>query len=227
MLAQPWRTAQQAATWVNVFVDAPTTDRTAFWFDGHWRRMGLGAQPQQLLLRPGAQLTLRPGLRVGAGYAFIATAPYGETPLANPIREHRGWQQVSLAHRAGPHDVAHRLRWEQRWIAPLLADDALGRFGYQQRARYSVRAQRPLRTAASTERELLAFAWNEFFLPVGHSDARLGRFQNRLGAGIGVPFGSERRVEIGYMHQWNRVTPSRTHEINHTVVLSLVHSGRR
>jgi hypothetical protein len=226
-LSQSWRTAQQAATWVNLFIDAPMTERTALWFDGHWRRMGLGAEPQQLLLRPGAQFTVRPGLRVGAGYAFIATAPYGEVPLARPAREHRGWQQISLSHRVGRHDVTHRLRAEQRWVASLLADDAPGPFSYQQRARYSVRSQRPLRTSQDSERALLAFAWNEFFLPIGHADARLGRIQNRVGAGLGVPFEGGRRLEVGYMHQWTRVTPSRTHEINHTLVLSLVHAGRR
>lgn len=227
LVAQPWRTVQQAATWVNLFVDAPVTDRAALWFDGHWRRMGLGAEPQQLHLRPGAQFTLRPGLRIGAGYAFVATAPYGDVPLANPTREHRGWQQLSLSHRAGRHEVAHRLRWEQRWIAPLLPGDALGEFAYQQRARYSVRAQRPLGASTQDQPAILAFVWNEFFLPIGHADARLGRYQNRAGAGLGFPINAERRVEVGYMHQWNRVTPRRTHEINHTLVLSFVHTGRR
>lgn len=225
--AQPWRTVQQPATWVNVFVDQPVADRAALWFDGHWRRMGLGAEPQQLLLRPGVQFTLRPGLRVGAGYAYIATAPYGEVPIASPLREHRGWQQLSISHRAGRHDVAHRLRWEQRWMAPMLAGDELGRFAYQQRARYSVRAQRPLGASPPGATPILAFAWNEFFLPIGHSDGRLGRYQNRIGAGLGFPMNAERRVEVGYMHQWNRVTPRRTHEMNHTLVLSLVHNGRR
>lgn len=225
--AQPWRTVHQPATWVNVLVDEPIAARAALWFDGHWRRMGLGAEPQQVLLRPGAQFTLRPGLRVGAGYAFVATAPYGKEPIANPTREHRGWQQVSLAHRAKGLDFSHRLRWEQRWIAPLLLGDSLGPAAYQQRARYSVRAQRPLRPPPPGGHAVLAFVWNEYFLPVGHSDARLRRLQNRVGAGLGFPLDAERRVEVGYMGQWNRVTPRQTHEINHTLVLSLVHTGVR
>lgn len=226
VFAQSWRTVQQLATWVNVSVDEPITDRMALWFDGHWRRMGLGAEPQQVLLRPGAQLTLRPGLRLGAGYAFIATAPYGEVPTANPSREHRGWQQISVAHRAGLHAVTHRIRWEQRWSAGLLGD-SIGRRSYQQRARYLVRAQRPLSSSSSDDFAAFAFAWNEFFLPVGHGDARLGRYQNRSSVGLGFPLDAERRLEVSYMHQWNRVTPSRTHEINHTLVLSLVQRGIR
>ena len=75
-----WTTVNQEAVWVNAFVDHGLSSRTALWFDGHLRRDGLGERPQQLLLRPGFQVTVRPGLRIAAGYAYIATAPYGESP---------------------------------------------------------------------------------------------------------------------------------------------------
>lgn len=225
--AQAWPSVHQGATWVNAFVDHAITPRTALWFDGHWRRMGLGDEPQQLLLRPGLQRTLRPGLRVGAGYAYIATAPYGEVPIANPAREHRAWQQVSLAHRVGGASVSHRVRWEQRWVARLLAEDALGPHAYQQRARYFVRVQRPLEGPRLGERPMLGFVWDEFFLPVGHADARFRRLQNRVGAGVAVPLDAHNRVEVGYMHQWNRVTFRQAHEHNHTLVISWVHARPR
>src|SRR5690606_6794940 len=73
-----WESVHQAATWVNASLDHALSARSSFWFDGHWRRMGIGAEPQQLLLRPGLQFTLRNGLRIGGGYAYIATAPYGD-----------------------------------------------------------------------------------------------------------------------------------------------------
>lgn len=220
--ATNWERVNQGATWLNGFVDHALSDRTAFWFDGHWRRMGIGPEPQQLLLRPGVQVTLRPGLRAGAGYAYIATAPYGAVPSANPAREQRAWQQLSLAHRAGTFDISHRVRWEQRWIAPLLSTDELGAFGYQQRARYSVRAQRALGSLRHADRPIIGFIWDEFFLPVGHSDGRDRRLQNRVGAGLGISLNDRQRVEVGYMHQWNRVTPATTHEFNHTMVISWV-----
>ena len=112
-----WESVHQAATWVNASADHALSARSAFWFDGHWRRTGIGAEPQQLLLRPGLQFTLRNGLRIGGGYAYIATAPYGDVPIAAPTREHRGWQQLSFGHALGSSSVSHRLRWEQRWSA--------------------------------------------------------------------------------------------------------------
>jgi hypothetical protein len=225
LLAQgaSWNTVQQPAMWLNAFVDQAVTDRTALWFDGHWRRMELGREPQQLLLRPGIQFTVRPGFRVGAGYTYVATAPYGESPNALPTREHRGWQQVSVGHRAGRVGLSYRLRWEQRWLAPVT--DGAGPFTYQQRARFFARAQVPLATMARGE--LIGFAYDEYFLPVGHSDARQVRLQNRAGIGVGIPIDARQRIDVGYMHQWNRITPRETHEINHTLVIGWVWTALR
>lgn len=214
-----WTTVQQLATWLNTSVDQAISPRTALWFDGHWRRMGLGAEPQQVLLRPGLQLTLRPGLRVGGGYAFVATAPYGDSPNASPTREHRAWQQLSLASQRADVSISQRVRWEQRWSGAV-TDSSLAALSYQQRLRYSLRLQRNLPTAARRERPLLGFVANEFFLPVGHSDGAERRLQNRAILGIGLPLSDKQRVELSYMHQWNRITPRETHEVNHTMVLS-------
>ena len=223
--AQPvrWTTAQQSASWYGAFVDHAITDRTSLWFDGQWRRMGLAAEPQQLLLRPGVQRTIAPGVRVAAGYAYIATAPYGKTPLAAPLREHRTWQQVALAHRAGALSISHRYRWEQRWLASVRsADRSLEPFAYQHRARYMVRAQGNLPQLRVGDRPLLAFAWNEVLVPIGHGDATVRLTQNRLGGGVGIPLDARQRVEVGYMNLWNSVPAQRANEVNHTLTVSWV-----
>lgn len=221
-----WRNVNQGATWLNTFIEHPVGARASLWFDGHWRRMGLGAEPQQLLLRPGLLWRMSPALQLGAGYGYIATAPYGE--LAGPAsgREQRIWQQATLSTRIDAWSVGQRLRWEQRWVSSVLGG-AQSDAQYQQRLRYSVRAQRPFGSTDSGRSPLLGFVYNEFFLPVGHSDGRDSRLQNRLGGGIGLPLGETSRVELGYMHQWNRVTPQEAHEFNHTLVLSWAWSGRR
>jgi hypothetical protein len=213
-----WTTVQQPAMWLNATVDHAITERAALWFDGHWRRMEFGREPQQVLVRPGIIVTLRPGVRVGAGYTYAATAPYGESPNAVPSREHRGWQQVSVAHRVGSVGLSYRLRWEQRWLATV--PDELGPYTYQQRARLMARVQRPV--AATGAGAVLGFAYNEYFLPVGHSDAQQVRLQNRAGIGVGIPLDARQRIDVSYMHQWNRITPRETHEINHTLVLGWV-----
>jgi hypothetical protein len=219
--AQPWNTVQQGSTWYGGFVDHALTDRSALWFDTQWRRMGVAAEPQQLLIRPGVQYTITPGVRVGAGYAFIATAPYGEAPIAQPLREHRVWQQLLLSHRAGALSVSHRYRWEQRWLQSVAGDD-LTPSQYQQRARYMVRAQGELPGLRVGSRAVLGFVWDELLMPVGHADATLRVTQNRLGGGIGVPINAAQRVEVGYMNLWNALPGRRVNEVNHTLTLSWV-----
>lgn len=218
-----WTTEQQTASWYGAFVDHAVTERTALWFDGQWRRMGLMNEPQQLLLRPGVQRTIAPGVRVAAGYAYIATAPYGKTPLAAPLREHRTWQQLALAHRAGALSITHRYRWEQRWLASVEnAEGDVGPFGYQHRARYMVRAQSNLPRLQLGDRPLLGFVWNEVLVPIGHGDATVRLTQNRLGGGVGIPLDARQRIEVGYMNLWNSVSAQRANEVNHTLTVSWV-----
>ena len=221
----PWTTASQGASWYAVFADHAVTDRTALWFDGQWRRMGLGADPQQLLIRPGVQRTLAPGVRVAAGYAYIATAPYGRFPIAEPLREQRIWQQLLLTHKAGPLSVSHRYRWEQRWLSTISgAGDGRkrGAPSYQHRARYMLRAQGNLPGLTVNGRPIMAFGWEELLVPVGYADATLRLTQNRIGGGLGIPVDSRQRVELGYMNLWNGFSGIRANEINHTLTLSWV-----
>lgn len=218
-----WQTAHQSAVWLNATVDHAITERTALWFDANWRRMEWGREPQQLLIRPGVQFTLRPGVRVGAGYTYAATAPYGESPNAVPTREHRGWQQLALAHRVASVGLSYRVRVEQRWMESVA--DGPRPSVYQARARFQGRAQLPLaRLPAGT---LSGFAFKEYFLPIGHSDAEQVRLQNRAGVGMSLPLDARQRIDVSYMHHWNRITPRSTHEINHTLVIGWVWTASR
>ena len=219
---ESWPTTHQQATWLSVSVDEPIATRTALWFDGNWRRMGWGAEPQQLLLRPGLLYTIAPGVRIGGGYTYVATAPYGELPSDTPLREHRLWQQLSVAQTIGRVSLSHRYRWEQRWIAPVV-DGETADYGYQQRARYMVRAQRPLGTAP---RALTGFVQEEVLLPVGHAGSAARFTQNRFGVGIGIPMGEGRRLDVGYLNLWNAIASRPANEVNHTLTLAWVITGR-
>lgn len=217
-----WPTTHQQATWATTTIEHGIAPGTSLWFDGNWRRMGVGADPQQVLLRPGLMRTLAPGVKVGGGYAYVATAPYGELPTATPLREHRLWQQLQLAHTAGIFALTHRYRWEQRWIAPVAGDGDVGRFEYQTRMRYMVRAQAPLGGLTFRARPVLAYAQEEALLPVGYSGA-IGRFgQNRLLLGVGLPVARRQRLDLGYMNLWNALPARSANEVNHTLTVHWV-----
>lgn len=220
--AQPWVTRSQDAMWVGAFVDHAVTKKTALWFDGSWRRMELGAEPQQLLLRPGIQYTITPGVRVAAGYGWIATQPYGSLPIANPTREHRTWQQLVLSHRAGAVTVSHRYRLEQRWVNPLLDvpgrdDRASGPTTYQNRLRYLGRGQANLGRLTYGGRAVIGYLWDELLMPLGGPSQTFTIGQNRVSAGVGIPITPKLRAEIGYMNLYNAFASRRANEINHTL----------
>ncbi|MEO7522386.1 MAG: DUF2490 domain-containing protein [Gemmatimonas sp.] len=232
--AQDWSNRSQDAMWVGALVDQPLTSRTALWFDGSWRRMDLGLRPQQVLLRTGVQQTLAPGMRVTAGYAYVATAPYGALPIANPLREHRSWQQLMLTHRAGAFSFSHRYRLEQRWMQPLLkragatsADENRyrGPTTYQNRLRFQGRAQVNIPQLTVRTRPVFAFAWDELLMPLGGDTQRITIGQNRATVGIGIPFNSGQRVEVGYMNLYNAFAARRANEINNTLWLSWHFTG--
>ncbi len=227
-----WTTVNQGASWYAGFVDHAITDRDAVVFDGQWRRMGLVHEPQQSMGRIGLLRAVGGGVRLGGGYAYVATAPYGDVPLPAPTREHRAWQQLTLSHRAGPMSVVHRYRFEQRWLAAVATDASTnesitGPWQYQTRARYQARAQGDLPAGRFRTRRLQGFFYDELLMPIGHADAAVRVTQNRLGAGVGVPLSARQRLDIGYMNLWNALPAQHTNEIDHTLTVSWVWTATR
>jgi hypothetical protein len=222
--ADEWITREQQATWVGVFAEEALTSRTSLWFDGSWRRMGLGERPQQLLLRPGVIVALAPGVRVGAGYSYIATAPYGALPIARPTREHRGWQDLYLTHKAGRVNASHRFRLEQRWITPNLASGR-GATTYANRFRYRARGTLPIQSLQLNGQPIYTFAWDELLMPIGGKAQRFTLGQNRATVGVGVPLGKTMQAEVGYMNLYNAFPTRRANEVNHTLWVSWHYTG--
>ncbi|MEN9509585.1 MAG: hypothetical protein RLZZ621_2148 [Gemmatimonadota bacterium] len=226
-----WQTRHQDAVWVGGTIDRPITKKTALWFDGSWRRMAFGREPQQLLLRPGVQYTVTNGVRLAAGYVYVATAPYGSLPAANPTREHRSWQQLLLTHRAGRVAFTQRYRLEQRWLFPLVpgvagsADREYGDATYQNRLRYMGRGQTELSQVKVQGRPVLLYGWNELLMPLGGPTQTLTIGQNRASVGFGIPHSPKFRTEIGYMNLYNAFPSRRANEVNHTLWVSWHYTG--
>jgi hypothetical protein len=221
-----WETREQDAMWVGAYLEQPVGKTLSLWFDGQWRRMDLGARPQQLLLRPGVYLELAPGVKVGGGYAYIATAPYGTFPIPSPLREHRAWQDLLLSHPAGSVGVSHRFRLEQRWVNPVV-NGVDGPTTYANRIRYRARGNANLGTLAIGGQPVYGFAWNELLMPLGGTGQRFTIGQNRATAGIGFTLSGTMKTEVGYMNLYNAYPSRRANEVNHTLWLSWHYTGRR
>ena len=188
------------------------------------RRGDAGATWQQLLVRPGLLYRLTDNARVGAGYAFVDTWPYGDQPALRRFPEHRTWQQLLLTHASGRVSWQHRYRVEQRWVEVPL-DASTGDWRYTNRARYLARLNVPLRGATTDVGEPYLGVYDELFVNWGRNVGRNTFDQNRAAALLGWRVGRNTRVEGGYLQQLLAKADGVRLERNHTILLSLVQSA--
>ncbi len=201
--------------------------RTSLHLESQVRRGDLGANWQQQLLRAGLTRSLSPGVRATGGYAFVRTHPYGEAPVRTTFPEHRTWQQLTLAHGAGPLAMSHRYRLEQRWIGMMdLAEPThVASWRYTNRIRYMLRASLPVAGEANRAGHTYLTGSGELLTSFGRA-VQLNVFdQSRLAAAVGRHFTPSLRVEVGYLQQYILKGSGRDAERNHTVQLIVLSSA--
>jgi hypothetical protein len=225
----PWRTVRQEHLWVAAVVDQPITRRVAFLGDAQWRRTDGGAKPQQLLTRGTVTYRVTPGLRLGVGLNYVATAPYGEVPAARPLRDRQIFYLAQFNQKLGKLDVMHRYRFENRWLADVLEDaagnDSLSDSRFAQRTRYLLRLQYPVARVTIAKQPVLAIVQNDLFVGLAGAERGASVDQNRISFGAGLPLSARHRVDVLWLQQWLAVPRARTNEQNGTLWLVLNHTG--
>ena len=193
--------------------------------EGQVRRAdGLNA-PKQFLLRPGVRYSWTDRVTLTAGYAYQRTSPHGLLAEPIPVPEHRAWEQVEVETPAGRVALAHRVRLEHRWQADVEEDDtgAARRSGwsYSNRARYQLRATRPLHGGAPDDAGWYLTATEEPFVRVGPGGSGRSFDQNRAFLGLGRRWGERLRAEGGYLHQYDVPERGRAREVSHVLQLTI------
>jgi hypothetical protein len=155
--------------------------------------------------RAGLQTSI---LRAGASYLIderhTATLGYGWFGTHNnpgeDLVEHRVWQQYLVTGSFAGAALQHRFRLEQRFVEPRPGADRL----FSQRARYFIRAVKPIGGGSGTfRRGPFVALQNELFLTVQHATNTNQRLfdQNRAYAALGWRFDRRFDVEVGYLNQ--------------------------
>lgn len=172
-------------------------------------------------------ILLRPGLNVHLGKSVVLTAGYllnlnrrTAGGLSSLLAEHRTWQQALLNYRINKIAVAHRLRFEERFLPrPVAQNNALKTDGYDKafRLRYFVRSLFPLTSGPSFTHGPFLALQNEVFLNTGDKSAVNGKTfdQNRLYGAVGYRLKGKLDLEAGYLNQY---TVTRTAFVNNHVV---------
>lgn len=209
--------------WLNYVGDHPLGDtKWGIHLESQFRLSDMGADWQQLLVRPGINYSLNPHITLSAGFARITTYPYGDFPSPDDFPENRWWEQLAVNHKAFGLDWTHRIRLEQRNIGTL-SPDSSGNYHhdgwrYENRIRYMLRTTIPI----SNDKKWYVPVWNEIFINFGDNVYRNHFDQNRAFIGIGRKLSDSTRLEVGFMEQTLQRRGGIIHENNHTVAVWLL-----
>ncbi len=149
-------------------------------------------QNRQTLARTSLNYTIAPGLKIGAGYAYVNSTDY-DLLIEPDNSENRIFQQLEYKWTLGePVGLSHRVRVEQRFI------EQNGASNFANRLRYRISGRYP----KASEPGLYLSMNNEFFVDYARGTwATLA--QNRFYSALGLPVGEARKVraEVGYLWQ--------------------------
>lgn len=213
----------QFSGWFASFNTFKLSDRFSLHFDGQVRSTDEWQQVGSILLRPGLNYRLSKSVTATGGYALVlGRRTVGS--LSSLLPEHRIWQQVVLNQKVQKINIAHRLRFEERFLPrPKAENNALTTDGFDQafRLRYFVRGIFPLQAGPSFSKGFFAALQNEVFLNTGNKTAVNGKAfdQNRLYGAIGHRFAGKMDLELGYLNQYTVTRTAFTN--NHIVQLAV------
>lgn len=206
--------------WFNYFGDHRLDDGPwEYHLDVQARRADLGLNWQQQLVQTGFNFDLAPRVKLGGGYGWMRTHPYGDFPVLDDITEHRFYEQVVVKTPLAGLDWAHGLRFEHRLIDHL-APQSSGGFAVDERRLthrfiYSLGVNIPLNDIYYLA--LSESVWVRF----GSNSGASAFDQNRAYAAIGRKLNEHTKLELGFMEQTFLHGDTLVVENNHTVMVTL------
>ncbi|MEM9188311.1 MAG: DUF2490 domain-containing protein [Myxococcota bacterium] len=186
---------------------APVEPTPMLWLDTHARRGNGGTV---LIFRPAVGLAIADWLSVWAGYAWV---PVFSDQSADPVHEHRAWQQVILKHTTSFRlSFQSRTRFEQRFSEA--GDDVGFRLREFVRVSYQPTDSFPMGVVV----------WDELFIGLNDTDwgAPGGVDQNRIFVGPFLKLAPFARLEMGYLAAY---IDRETDTLAHVLAINLFISG--
>jgi hypothetical protein len=200
--------------WYMFFGDHRLNDHWGIHTEFQWRRHNVITDPQQLLLRGGANYYAGNSTMLTLGYGHIESYSSGEY-----FPEQRIYEQVQLRDNVGRLGLSHRYRLEQRWIE--LAGTS--NYVYQNRARYMLRGTLPLMGPTLDSKEPYVSAYEEILIGFGNNVPNIFD-QNRAYAAMGYKLSRDASVETGYMYQISQQRNRTDFQHNHTLQIGFTYN---
>ena len=197
----------QTIGWYTYNGDHKLNDRWAIHTEYQWRRIDVIRSWQQSLARVGVVRTLNEKMKLGGGYTYFVTFPFGRYPQAEngvPYPEHRLHEEFQLTEKYGSLELSHRFRLEQRWLADQSEERNPRRitgWNFQNRVRYQVAGEIPLKGATVDDGEWYLNFFDEVFIGFGRKVGQNIFNQNRLSGGVGYRVSEGFKLELNYLNQ--------------------------
>ena len=212
----------QFSGWLASFNTFKINNRLSLHFDGQLRSTDDLKNIQTVLFRPGLNIHFKSWVLTG-GYAYIANRR-NVGSLSELLPEHRIWQQAVFNHKLKTVSIAHRFRFEERFISrSMVINNNLEAAGFDQafRFRYFLRSIVPLTAQAPFSKGPFFALQNEVFLNTGDRSAVNGKTfdQNRLYGALGYRLPGKIDLELGYMNQYTSTRASFTN--NHIAQIAV------
>jgi hypothetical protein len=206
-----------ALGWFAYSGDHPVQGRWGVHAEIQFRRDGVLARPQHLLVRPALNIEITKSLSAAVGYTYTRTYPYGSNPDPFAYPEHRSYQDLTFQHDLAEWKMSHRLRVEQRFVsdAGTVPDEVSTRWRYGNRFRYALQLQRSL----SGQWYLSASLEPQIRFGIHYRGRAFDQLQSYVG--IGRELTEHWKVELGYSHQVGVPRRGRIYENNHIVRLAI------
>lgn len=189
MVTKSYSQSSNFGNWLIYLGNKQLNEKWNFHHEIQYRNYDAIGDLEQLLLRAGIGYNLSPNSNLLLGYGFIASENYiGDSDNKANVSEHRIFQQFTSKQTIGKMKLAHRYRFEQRFVE----DDFRVRF------RYFLSLSHPLFRLKENKKDVYVTTYNEIFL---NGDSAIFD-RNRLFAGFGFGLNDNLKIEIGYMNQF-------------------------
>ncbi|MBD2754103.1 DUF2490 domain-containing protein [Spirosoma validum] len=197
---------RNAIGWYVYNGDHKLSERWALHTEYQWRRVELIRSWQQSLARLGLTYKLTDRIKVGGGYTFFTTYPYGDYPVADagvPTLEHRIHEEIQLSDKLGIVKLSHRFRLEQRWLGNGSETNPrqIAGWEYQHRVRYQISGEIPLKGQTVDDGEFYLNFFDELFIGFGQNVEQNVFNQNRISGGLGYQIRDSFALELNYLNQ--------------------------
>ncbi|MCS7041524.1 MAG: DUF2490 domain-containing protein [Bryobacteraceae bacterium] len=201
-------------SWLSYNADHPVNRRWSLHFDGSYRPM-YGADWRQWLVRPGVNYRFTDRWQVSLTYSYFSTHPNGLAESDGAVAEHRMHQQAEYSHPWHGNVLRHRFRMEERWVSSPWREGEPRSWRWQDRPRYMLRMDRPLRRNGPGGAPLTLTLYDEIFVSFRARSASAFD-QNRVYAGVTWKLGRHFAADMGAFYQ--TLKPQNGGALEHNIV---------